>query len=166
MRSGKRNPLAVPGLQEGWSSSRLLSGHRSVRDGVGNPSIANESASKDLIAMPTSRLLLASQVGFDGIDECGEEEIVRIKAAMGRWKGLIPTYAIRKQQPAFREVTQIHFDPKREQFMPLLYQQAKVRLPPTRLAHPSPILPLLTHMPLLPEQTDQSQYTPRCQCLM
>jgi hypothetical protein len=55
----KKGSLAVPRLQEGWSSGRRLSGYRRVKDEVSDPSKAPASASKDLRATPTRRALLA-----------------------------------------------------------------------------------------------------------
>lgn len=91
----KRGSLAIPGLQEGWSSGRLLSGYRRVKDEVGDPSRAPASASKGSQGHADEACLARWPVVMTSLlslKQGHREE----QSGDGRWAGLIPTCALQK----------------------------------------------------------------------
>ena len=81
-RAGRRNSMKgrcalgrkVLSLSLACRCDGALGGRR-VKDGVGDPWRAPPSASQDPIAMPTSRILLASQVGMTGLTSVSKRRL-------------------------------------------------------------------------------------------
>ena len=83
----KKGPLAVPRLQEGWSSGRLLSGYRRVKDEVSDPSKAPASASKDFPVTPMRRALFAGWLVSRGLLSLQQGHREK-QSGDGRWQVL------------------------------------------------------------------------------